>query len=365
MSTLIVEVVEIKNIEVHPNADRLDLATVKGWQCVCQKDQYKIGEKVVYIPIDSLLPEDIESKIFPPDSKVKLHKHRVKTIKLRGAISQGMIVSLDLLGLSEDLKIGKDVKDKLGINKYEPPKRNTPGLMKSGKGTKKQKNPNFRKYTSIENVKNYPDVLKEKYIICSEKVHGTNYRAGYVKYSKFNIFKKIWKWLGYGSEYELVFGSHNIQLQGLLKKKTFYKKNVYLEMVGKYNLKEILKPNEVIYAEIYGDGIQKGYTYGCLQDEHKMVVVDVMIEGKYIDTEKAIQFCEERELPYVPVLYKGVFDMETFDKLMKGTSKLSMTQPIKEGLVITASEEQITYMGRAILKYLNPKYLLKNQTDWH
>ena len=211
----------------------------------------------------------------------------------------------------------------------------TTGLIKSGKGNKKKKNPNFRKYTSIENVKNYPDVLKEKYIICSEKVHGTNYRAGYVKYSKFNIFKKIWKWLGYGSEYELVFGSHNIQLQGLLKKKTFYKKNVYLEMVGKYNLKEILKPNEVIYAEIYGDGIQKGYTYGCLQDEHKMVVVDVMIEGKYIDTEKAIQFCEERELPYVPVLYKGVFDMETFDKLMKGTSKLSMTQPIKEGLVIT------------------------------
>lgn len=83
MSTFEVSVVKIDDVIEHPNADRLDLVQIAGWNCVIRKGEYQKGDKVVYIPIDSILPFEIESKLFPPDSKVKLSKSRVKTIKLR------------------------------------------------------------------------------------------------------------------------------------------------------------------------------------------------------------------------------------------------------------------------------------------
>src|SRR5574337_1686034 len=98
MSTLKVESVKIEQIHAHPNADRLEIAQIKGWQCIVQKDRYKAGDLAVYIPIDSVLPETVESKLFPPDSKVKLSGSRVKTIKLRGIISQGMLADFKTLG---------------------------------------------------------------------------------------------------------------------------------------------------------------------------------------------------------------------------------------------------------------------------
>jgi len=369
MSELIVEVVEIDEVEKHPNADRLDIATVKGWQCIVQKDTYKPGNKVIYIPIDSILPAELEAKLFPPDSKITLSKSRIKTIRIRKAISQGMIISLEYAGLSDKVKVGTDVMKKLGITKYISPIKQPNVMSSKGKKSKKQKNPNFRKYTDIQHIKNYPKILVGKNIIITEKIHGTNYRAGRVKYGTFSLWKKFLKLFKDVPEYEFVFGSHKVQLQGLLnllkKKPTFYKENVYLEAVVQYGLKSKLKDNEVIYAEIYGSPIQKGYTYGCKEGERKMVVFDVMIDGKYIDTEDAIQFCKEKDLPYVPVLYRGPYSQELLDKYVGGKSVLSKKQQVREGIVVTTKHEEKTYAGRAIFKYINPTYLLKDQSEFH
>ena len=68
MSTLKVEVTKIDAIERHPNADRLDLAVVKGWNCVVGRGSYRSGDLCVYIPIDSVLSEDLEKRLFPEDS---------------------------------------------------------------------------------------------------------------------------------------------------------------------------------------------------------------------------------------------------------------------------------------------------------
>lgn len=57
MSSLIVEVCEIKEVIPHPNADRLDIATVKGWNCIVQKDSYRVGNWCVFFPPDSILPD--------------------------------------------------------------------------------------------------------------------------------------------------------------------------------------------------------------------------------------------------------------------------------------------------------------------
>jgi RNA ligase (TIGR02306 family) len=367
MSELIVEVVKIIAIDIHPNADRLDLATVKGWQCVCQKDAFEVGQKVVYLPIDSILPSNIEAKLFPPGSKITLTKSRIRTIRIRSAISQGMIVTLSELGLSDSIKVGTDVRKKLSIEKYEPQVKQ-PNMMSNGsKRSKKQLNSNFRKYSDIQHLKNYMKAFENKQVIITEKIHGTNFRAGYVKYNKHNLWRRLLKLLHIGSNYQFVFGSHNVQLQSLLnKKKTYYKKNVYLEAVNQYKLKDSLKDNEVIYGEIYGDGIQKNYSYGCSDDQRKLVIFDVMIDGEYLDTQKAIGFCKERDLDYVPILFTGEYSKEVADDHVSGKSVLApKAQPVREGCVISTIEEEMMFMGRSVLKYINPKYLLKDQSEWH
>jgi tRNA-binding EMAP/Myf-like protein len=94
MSTHKVEVVQIDEVLKHPNADRLELAKIMGWQVVIGKGNFKVGDLAAYIPVDSILSESLEARLFPPDSKIKLNKHRVRSIKIRGQMSQGMIIPL-------------------------------------------------------------------------------------------------------------------------------------------------------------------------------------------------------------------------------------------------------------------------------
>jgi RNA ligase (TIGR02306 family) len=364
MSTLIVEVVTIDNIEKHPNADRLDLATVKGWQCVVQKDVYKVGDKVLYIPIDSMLPIKVEEKIFGPESKIKLTKSRVKTIKIRGAISQGLVVSLNTVGLNENLDVGTDVKDELEIKKYEPSAGKQRGLM-GGYKTPKVNNLNFKKYTDIENVKNYIKLFKEDEMVeITEKVHGTNFRAGYVKKEFNTIWSKMLRFFGLTSKYEFVYGSHNVQLQKSIKIKDD-STNVYLEAVKRDRLPEILKPGEVVYGEIYGSSVQKNYMYDCKEGQRKTVYFDYMKDERYVSPQEARPFFILNRLPIVPIIYTGPFNLEVIKAKLKGNSVMVPSQKVIEGGVCRSLKEDSCFMGRKILKFINDDYLLKDNTEFH
>jgi RNA ligase (TIGR02306 family) len=141
--------------------------------------------------VDSILPPALESRLFGIDSKIKLEKSRVRTIKIRGAISQGLVASLESVGLPSDTKVGKDVQKELGITKHEP-------VVQSGfRGQRKKKrlcHPDFKKYTDIENIKNYPQVFDEIDVIITSKIHGSNGRAGLLKFNAFSLWKRILKW---------------------------------------------------------------------------------------------------------------------------------------------------------------------------
>jgi len=94
MAELKVQVCEISAIKDHPNADRLELAYIggkSGWQSCVGLGEFKAGDKVIYIPVDSLLPTDVEKILFGEDSKITLKRSRVRSIRIRGAISQGII----------------------------------------------------------------------------------------------------------------------------------------------------------------------------------------------------------------------------------------------------------------------------------
>lgn len=365
MSSLKIEVVTIDQILPHPGADRLEIAVIKGWNCVVRKGEYAAGSKVVYIPVDSVLLIELESKLFPPESKVKLSKSRVKTIKLRGAVSQGIVVGLEEVGLNPFLQVGTDVTVALGITKYEPPIKNTPGLLRGNMISPKLGNPNFRKYTDIENFKHYNTLFQEgEPVWISEKLHGTSARYGYLPTNPNTFWKKVKKFFGLLPKYEFCLGSRNVQLQDKRNWDGFYDTNVYAKIAEQYALHELLEDGVAVYGEIVGDGIQKGYTYGCGQKEHKFFIYDVMVNGQYLSPGELVSFCGINDLPIVPTLYCGAYDSLAVSALRNGDSLIG-GQKVREGIVIKVLNNTPCIIGRKCLKYLSDDYLLSDPTDFH
>ena len=373
MSTLKVEVVAIDSIEKHPNADRLDIAHIKGWQCVIGKDNFKAGDMAVYFPIDSVLPQELEATIFPPGSKVKLSKSRVRTIKLRGAISQGLLLPVgevrSLIGPGpkpNGWEAGDDLTEKLGVTKYEPPVDLGPRSGVQSTSTRVT-NPQFHKYTDIENFKNYPKLFDDEVeIVAHEKIHGTNFRAGWVLFHPITIWDKIRKFLRLAPDWEFVYGSHNVQLQNTFLREGIYDKTIYSEAVDKYNLVAKIPDGFIIYGEIYGSGIQKGYEYGLKEGERKLVVFDAKFDDRYLRYDELVMFCRLFSLEMPPIIYSGSHPgNEELKKLTEGPSLLGSTRFGREGLVIRPRTEQATFMGRKILKFKSDTFLLKAEDDTH
>jgi RNA ligase (TIGR02306 family) len=375
LSTLAVKVERIRSVEPHPNADRLDLVQVLDWRCVAQKGAFKEGDLCVYFPIDSILPQSVEDLIFGPDAKVKLTNHRIKTIKLRGAISQGLVVEPRTLGFGFDLFEGYDLTERLGVKKYEPPASHVPSALNGRKATVKETNPHFFKYTDLENAKNYPGVFVDgEPVFVTEKIHGTNFRAGFVPTNCNTLWKRIKRLLRLLPAVEFVYGSSQVQLQDRINPKTFYDSNVYAEIVRKYSLKDKLKEHMerfglkslVVYGEIYGDKIQKNYAYGCAEGEHKLALFDIMIDGRYEDPDAFFDRCDIMGLPAVPILHAGVYDTSYVKSMATGPSNLDPSTKVREGVVVKPVKETTHPMlGRKVLKLISDEYLLKDQTEFH
>jgi len=365
-----VKVVKIESITEIPGALNLEIANIAGWQCVVRKNSHPVGSLAIYIPIDSVLPHEVESKLFGPDSKVKLHKSRVKSIKLRGAVSQGMLAPCEEFNVPAEE--GYDCTEELKITKYEPPE--APATMSGGLQVKKlKKNPHFPEYGGLDNFKNYPKLFEEgEQVVITEKIHGTNFRCGWVKAAPDTFFKRVLQFFHLLPKYEFVYGSNRVQLQNKMIHKGYYEKNVYAEAVKNYNLKENMKafPGTLIYGEIYGDGIQKGYNYGCATGVQKLVAFDVHQEDDqgnktFLNHAVAKRFIKGLGLDMVPVLYEGPYDAKKAKELTVGNSVLAPTQKVREGVVIRPAEETKVYIGRKVLKLISDEYLLGDQSDFH
>lgn len=365
MATFKVEVVNINKVEPHPNAERLELAHINGWTCVVAKDQFKSGDPAVYIPIDSILPLEIETKIFGPNSKIKLTKSRVKTIRLRGIISQGLLTTAKLLDL-QDSPTGTDVTAKLGITKFEPEVPSYQQNMPGSKKAKSTENPHFSKYGGLDNGKHYPELFTAgEEVIVTEKIHGSHIRAGKFLFVPSTLIQKVMRFLGLTPKFQWCYGSNNVQLQSKWVKSGYYGEDIYGQVLKKYNIQAILKDNEAIHGELYGDGIQKNYTYGCSSGEFKLIIFDVKVNGEYLATDAAKLWCEERNLEYVPILYRGPYSFEKVRELTLGNSVLAPNQKVREGVVVKPVLEEKSYIGRKVLKFISDEYLLSDQTDFH
>jgi RNA ligase (TIGR02306 family) len=111
------------------NADRLEQARVLGWRVVVGKGEFKAGDRVAFFEVDSILPANnpVFDSFQSRGQKTVVHEgqdltgHVLRTMKLRGVVSQGLLMALSQLGLSEDLAEGTELTDLLSIVKYEAP----------------------------------------------------------------------------------------------------------------------------------------------------------------------------------------------------------------------------------------------------
>lgn len=374
MSDYKVPLTRILDIQLHNNAERLEVATIYGFQVIIPKNQYKVGSEIIYIPIDSILPEALETLIFGKDSKIKLHNHRVRQIRIRGLASQGMVVNPSEISKLVNLKgvnLETDLSAILGVTKYEPP---VPGFAQT-QGKDKQRNNksdhiHFHRYNGLDSIKWFPDLLKEgESVIVQEKMHGTNSRASVLPFVANTFWKKLKKLLRLAPATENCYGSNNVEISSKTNYKGFYGEDLYGSTFNKMDVFSKLKLGETVFGEIVGPSIQKNYVYGL--SEPKFLLFDVKIlcpDGKqmWLCPDAVEEFAKERGFDMVPVLYRGPFNKDFVQTLTKGASVYDSKTKVREGIVIKSNETYDQEGNKRALKWVSEDYLAdSSNTDNH
>lgn len=327
------KITEINNI---PKADAIDVATVLGWKVVIKKNEFQVNDLVVFIQIDTLLPPTSWNE-FLHDKKDPEKKIRLRTVKMRGQISQGLVVPISVLGeRMTEFEEGDDVTQILGIEKYEKPiPTQLNGSMRSGFPTLIPK-------TDEILVQNVPGVLEEmrgKNAYWTVKVDGTS-----------GTFANI--------EGEVHACSRNTSW---LESET----NTYWQMVEKYNLKEILlKSGDIaIQGEVAGPSIQKNTAGLSEQQLFVFDIYDIRNACRY-NFDQLVDFCQLHNLPMVPVFKEEEFNYDSMDELLEIAVEAKYPENNKpaEGLVVRPEVEAYSeaISGRMSFKVMNNKYLLKH-----
>lgn len=357
MSTLIVKIKTIDSIAPHLNSDNLELATIGGWQCVVRKGQYKQGERVVFIPPDAVLTKEFAVRMgvdkYLAGVKGDDTKLRVKATRLRGEPSYGLTFPPADIGI--DPNDDSDLAEKLGITKWEPP-------VVEVQGNAAREIMEFPRYTNIEHYANFSDVFApDDYIIITEKIHGTNFRAGLIEYAEVDTDRDA----------QLVWmaGSHNVRRKEEPNCK--YWQPILTDLSLRtmiIHLQRIFDANVIVYGEIYGVQDMK---YG-LNGRTAYALFDIMVNYKYLDYAAFKKYCELFRVPMVPIIYEGYYSHEIVKQHTDGPT--TMCDPDKagkfkgrEGVVIRPIEERSDPMiGRVILKSISADYLArKGGTDGH
>ncbi|MDO8515390.1 MAG: RNA ligase (ATP) [bacterium] len=323
---------KILKIEEIPGAESIVKATVLGWSVVVKKDEFKEGDLCVYIEIDSILPAREEFAFL---EKVK---YRIKTIRLRGQVSQGICFPLSILPAG-DCQEGQDVTELLGIIKYEPP---VPAQLA---GQVKGVFPEFIPKTDEPRIQTCPQVLeryKDTEFYATEKIDGTSATI-YVKDGVLEICSR----------------------RLLLREDT---NNSYWKVARELNLEEKLKAAGEKYAlqgELSGEGIQKNILKFHGQKLFIFNIYD-FLAGKYLPFSDIIKLCGDWGVDVVPIVIESFKLPQTVEEIVKLATRKSIINPEAwaEGLVFRPKTEQFDPdLGRLSFKAVNPEFLLQYGED--
>jgi RNA ligase (TIGR02306 family) len=357
MSETIIEVVPVHYIKPHPDADRLEIAIIKGTTVCVQKGTFSVGQLVFFFPPDILIPEtwadhfQVKNYLKHAMLDGKKQQCRVAATRLRGQPSYGFVAPIESVVSEQPFQAGDNATVFFDAEKYVPPQR-------PGSGEAEKEHPAFHKYTSIENFYRYPDAIADGTPVrITEKIHGTNSRVGLVAVL---------------DEWTFAAGSHHVRKkappEGCNSTPLYWRPlddQAMLDLLTDLNDGQ---NNVMVFGEIYGVGIQD-MDYGT---EGGYRVFDISVNGRYLDYEALAAACTKHGVEMVPVLYVGPFSKDVLEQFTHGPTTLADAGNIKspykgrEGVVVTPLVEQFYAPtgGRLILKSVSADYLgRKGGTD--
>lgn len=327
---------QIQEIKAIDGADRIVAARVKDWWVVTQKENFQVGDPCVYFEIDSFLPIIPQFEFLLKGSTKKrmtidgnvVDGIRLKTIKLKGQISQGLVLPLSEFPQITSTTIGEDISEILGVIKYEIP---IPAQLA---GKIKGYFPGFIPKTDEERIQNMGEILSGYYV--AEKLDG----------SSVTYYKK-----------DGVFGvcSRNLELKES-------DDNTFWRIAREQDIENKLPDGFVIQGELVGPGIQ-GNPLKLPAAEVYFYNVYLIDGGKYLNFIGFKQFCESKGLKTVPIIDDNYKLPESVDAILNYASGKSLVTPTvdREGIVVRPKIEA-SYKGRRLsFKAISNNYLLEHE----
>lgn len=361
----------IADVQPIEGADAIEKVKINEWWCVAKRGEFEKNDVCVYFEIDSLLPLDNQAFAFLAKGNkpkkvnydgVEYTGYRLKTIKLRGQLSQGLALPLSTFDLRKLLipdeqctcfnappcsyctfettlenEIGRDISYELGIVKYEQP---IPAQLT---GKMKGLRPGFLMKTDEERVQNIGDLLKLKVgtkMYVTEKLDGCS-ATFYKRNSEFGVC------------------SRNIELLDSSE-------NTLWNLARQYDICSKLPEGIAIQGEAIGEGIQGNPLKIQGHDLYVFNVFDINSQ-KFYNFEEVEKFCKEHDLKMVPVLHREYLLPDNAEILLKEAEGNSVLSPLtkREGIVLRPNIEEIVVMNgilsRFSFKAISNEYLLTHE----
>jgi RNA ligase (TIGR02306 family) len=333
----LVTVQRVKAITAIPGSDFLEAAHIMGWQCVVKKGEFKEGDLGVYFEVDSFLPVDpryefLRSSSYREndDGQGPRPGFRIRTAKMRGQLSQGLLLPLSLFPELGGSRQGDDVTEKLGVRKWYVPETSSAG------GTIIGDRPNGIPASDeirIQSALELLDELRGKPYYITTKMDGT---SGIVYYL----------------DGKTGCCSRNKEIKDEADA-------LYWAPVYRYGLKEKLAKygkNIVLTGEICGPGIQKNRLRLSAPEWYVFDVKD-WDSGSYVSYDEMLAICASLEIPVVPLEERGDSFAYTLEELLEKARGKYPSGLDKEGIVVrnAASPKAVSF------KVLNNDALLKEK----
>lgn len=347
MERKLATVEKILDIQPIDGADAIEKAVVRGWNIVIKKGEFTKGDLCIYCEIDSVLPERPEFEFLRP------RNFRIKTIKLRGQVSQGIIFPLDILSghiegpvgssiydIIDESWVERDVTEALGVTKYDPP------IPAELGGQVKGRFPSHSIKTDeerIQNLKTQFEYYQELLWYATEKLDGSSMTA-----------------FIYDNEFGLA--SRNLNLKES-DTNSFWKVARRINLEEK--MREYMSINNMkaltLQGELIGEGIQKNKYKLKGQDVRFFRAFDP-IKYEFLHYKVFLELMLDKlKLNTVPILDTNLTLPPTFEELIAyadGRSKLYDTA--REGVVFIAKNANDKDNGRLSFKVISNKFLLKH-----
>lgn len=349
---------EITALRPIAGADRIEVAQVDGWECVVQKGEFHIGEHIVYVEVDSIVPERPEFEF------LRDRKFRVRTIKLRGQVSQGLVLPLSILPNGAPADLGADVTDVLGIKKYDPEAQQEAQLL-----TKQPAKPKSALVRFLMRFKWYRKLfMKSKrkcgfpdWIVKTDETRIQNltalFEAERNKGTEFSVTEKM---DGQSATYYLRKVSRRKYEFGVCSRNICLgtpDNSSYWTVAKKYNIENVLRQligdykTIVLQGEICGNQIQ-GNKYHI--SNYELFAFNLIFPDRKCTTAEIKELLAPYGIRSVPIVEEGKTLPDTIAELVeysKGYSVVRNGQK-REGVVMRNVKNNISF------KVINPDFLL-------